>query len=85
MSHDVNLMYCLFISETDVFNKNMNLSIHYYCIVYAEIQMPPKPLTANCGVKVALKETHCLKHNVVEKISRDIKKNSFIKTNFTIM
>ena len=30
----------------------MNLSLQLFCIVYAGIQLPPKPLTANCGVKV---------------------------------
>ena len=57
----------------------MNRSLQLFCIVYAGIQLPPKPLTANCGVKVAFKETHCLKSVDRQCCWEDLKKNILSK------
>ena len=61
----------------------MNVSLQLFCIVYAGIQLPPKPLTANWGVKVAFKETHCLKS--VDRQCCWEEQNNEIKVKYTAM
>ena len=59
-SHLILIFYLLYLYLKRMCKK-MNLSFQLFCIDNAGIQLPPKPLTANCGEKVAFKETHCLK------------------------
>ena len=50
------ILYLVYLYLKRMCKKNMNLSLQLFCIVYAGIQLLPKPLTTNGGVKVALFE-----------------------------